>query len=100
MGLFLEQSHPDQHLIDDSLNKVPLKQTTTPIVLFKTHPYKKEAVAKVCELPDNEIEESFVTLVILLKHADKRRRETFCKNGCSHEWHNIDKEAKKQSKRC
>ncbi len=89
LRLYLEQSHPDQQLIDDSLEKVPLNSTMTPIVLFKTHPYKTAAVA-VCDLPDNEIEKSFITLLTLFKYADSKRREVFCKNVCTHEWHNLD----------
>ncbi len=98
LRLYLEQSHPDQQLIDDSLEKVPLKSTMTPIVLFKTHPYKIAAVT-VCDLPDNELEKSFITLLTLFKFADTKRRETFCRNGCTHEWHNLDtKNSTKQSR--
>ena len=86
---YLEQSHPGQQLIDDSLGKVPLKQTMTPIVLFKTYPYKL-AAETVCELPENELEKSFITLLTLFKYADINRRELFCKSGCTHEWHHLD----------
>lgn len=92
LRLYLEQSHPDQKLIDESLEKVPLKPTMTPIVLFRTHPYKIAAVT-ACALPDNELETTFITLLTLFKYADAKRREVFCKNGCTHEWHNLDKTA-------
>nr|WP_288836345.1 DUF5958 family protein [uncultured Flavobacterium sp.] len=90
LRLYLEQAHPDQQLIDDNLGNVPLKITMTPIVLFKTHPFKVAALA-VCDLPDNELEKSFTTLLTLFKYADTARRELYCKNGCTHEWHNFDK---------
>lgn len=91
LRLYLEQSHPDQQLIDDCLQKVPLKATMTPIVLFKTQPYKVAAM-NVCDLPDDELEKSFITLLTLFKYADTKRRELFCKGSCTHEWHNLDKQ--------
>jgi hypothetical protein len=63
----------------------------TPIVLFKTLPFKI-ATAKVCGLPDPELEKSFVTLLTLFKAADTYRRINFCKNECTHEWHKFDEE--------
>lgn len=98
LRLYLEQSHPDQQLIDDSLGKVPLKPTMTPIVLFKTHPYRVAAVT-ACDLPDNELEKTFITLLTLFKYADTKRREVFCKSGCTHEWHNLDKTADRTENR-
>ena len=90
LRLYLEQSHPDQQLIDDSLEKVPLNSTMTPIVLFKTHPYKTAAVA-VCDLPDNELEKSFITLLTLISNAPTQNDERFfVKMNDTHEWHNLD----------
>ncbi|UAY51047.1 DUF5958 family protein [Ferruginibacter albus] len=88
LRLYLEQSHPEQQLIDDSLEMVSLKFSVKPILLFKTHPYKIAAIY-VCDLSDNELEESFITLLTLFKYADTRRRELFCKSSCTHEWHNL-----------
>lgn len=87
---YLEQSHADQELIDNAIDLVPLEPTQTCIVLFKTQPFRT-ATFKIGTLPDNKIRESFVTLMILFKHADTRRRNTLCKDGCEHEWHNLDK---------
>lgn len=89
LSFCLQQAHPDQQLIDESLDKIPLKPTMTPMVLFRVHPFKI-ALAKVCTLPDKELEKSFITLLLLFKYADTRRREKHCKNGCYHEWHNLD----------
>ncbi len=89
ISFYLYQAHPDQQLIDESIDKIPLKQTMTPIVLFKTHPYKAAAI-KVCDLPEYELEQGFITLITLFKYADQRRRDHFCRNGCSHRWHNLD----------
>lgn len=90
LRLYLEQSHPQQKLIDEALMSVPLKQTMTPVVLFKTHPFKI-ATIKVNELPDDEMKKSFITFISLFRESDKFRRQHWCKNGCTHEWHNLDK---------
>lgn len=88
LRFYLEQAHPSQELIDESINIVPLKPTMTPVVLFKTYPFTI-AIAKVCALPDLELEKSFITLLTLFKAADTYRRTHFCKNECSHEWHKL-----------
>ena len=88
LRFYLEQADPSQELINESITIVPLKPTMTPIVLFKTYPFKI-AIAKVCELPDPELEKSFITLLTLFKAADTYRRIHFCKNQCTHEWHNL-----------
>lgn len=95
LRFYLEQAHPSQELIDESINIVPLKPTMTPIVIFKTYPFKI-AVAKVSELPDPELEKSFITLLTLFKAADTYRRIHFCKNQCTHEWHRLEREAPDQ----
>jgi hypothetical protein len=87
---YLEYSHADQELIDNAIEYVPLELTQTCIVLFKTQPFRT-AIFKIGTLPDNKIRESFIALMVLLKHADTRRRNTLCKHGCKHEWHNLDK---------
>jgi hypothetical protein len=87
---YLEQSDADQEFIDNAIDHVPLEPTQTSITLFKTQPFRT-AIFKMGTLPDNKIRESFITLMILFKHADTRRRITLCKNGCEHEWHNLDK---------
>ncbi len=90
LRLYLEQSHPSQKLIDKAILSVPLKQTMTPIAIFKTNPFKIAAI-KVSELPDDELKKSFITFICLFKETDKFRRMNFCRNGCTHEWHNLDK---------
>jgi uncharacterized protein DUF5958 len=89
LRIYLEQSHPDRETIDKALKLVPLKQTITPIVIFKTHSFRT-ATMEVNALPDNELQDAFVTMMILFKYADKKRRMTLCKNGCTHEWHHLD----------
>ena len=87
--IFLEQSHPTEEIIKAGIQTVPLKQTITPIVLFKTNNFKN-AIHKIRSLPENENRKVFVTLISIFKISDTRRREFRCKNGCSHEWHNLE----------
>jgi hypothetical protein len=87
--IYLEQSHPDKTLIDAGLSLVPLKPTMTPIVLLKTQPFKT-ALLKINALPDNELKKGFITIITLFKLSDTKRREHWCKDGCTHDWHNLD----------
>jgi hypothetical protein len=86
---FIQQSHPDKESIDLGLELAPIKKTMTPVVLLKTQDHFNVALNKIIDLPDSEIQKSFITLISVFKVADKRRREIWCKNGCSHEWHNL-----------
>ena len=87
--IYLEQSHPDKVTIDAGLTHVPLKPTMTPIVLLQTQPFKT-ALLKINSLPDNEIRKGFITIITIFKLADTKRREHWCKDGCTHEWHNLN----------
>lgn len=87
---YIEQSHPTKETIGEAINKMPIKSTMTPIVILETCEFKT-ALWKICELPENELEKAVITLLTLFRHSDTKRRETFCKNGCNHEWHNIQK---------
>ena len=86
---FIQQSHPDKESIDLGLELAPIKKTMTPVVILKTLDHLNVALNKIVDLPDSEIQKSFITLISVFKVADKRRREIWCKNGCSHEWHNL-----------
>lgn len=86
---FIEQCHPDPETIENAIDKIPLKNTMTPIILLKTQTLK-DALNRIETLPDNEIRKSFISLVAVFKMADTKRRNTACRNGCHHEWHNLD----------
>jgi len=61
----------------------------TPMILLKTQPFKT-ALLKINALPDNELKKGFITIITLFKFSDTKRREQWCKDGCTHEWHNLD----------
>jgi hypothetical protein len=87
--LFVQQTHPTKELIDIGLDKAPIKPTMTPVIIFKTQNLKT-ALNKIGTLPRDEWKKVFVTLLSIFKTADTKRRETWCKDGCGHEWHNLD----------
>lgn len=86
--VFMQQSHPSDELISTAIKTLPIKETMTPVVLFKTQTFKI-AINKVVDLPDSELRKSFIIMLSIFKTADTYRRETECRNGCGHEWHNI-----------
>lgn len=86
--LFIQQSHPTREMVDLGLELAPIKKTMTPVIIFKTQKLG-DALTKVKTLPQDEWKKSFVTMLSVFKVADTKRREIWCKDGCSHEWHNI-----------
>lgn len=84
----LLQSHPRKEEIDSAIASSLLKPTYTPCVLVNKLPFS-EACTKILTLPKSEITKSFRLWLEIFKASDGRRRDTVCKNGCSHEWHNI-----------
>ena len=82
------QAHPLPADVNAAIIAGKVKPTFTPCVVLNSYPLK-EALAKVGMLPENEYQKSFCVLLALFSIADRRRRETVCKNGCSHEWHDL-----------
>lgn len=73
----------------DALNTIPLKSTSTPIVILKRF-QTKIAFDKLSELTPNEHKNVLISLICIFKIIDNKRRNTDCKNGCSHYWHQIN----------
>jgi len=86
---FLSQAHPTRKEVDDGIKLSGLKPSYTPCALLAKKPFN-DAMKIIRSLPENEWEKSFILCIAILSIADKRRRETDCLNGCSHEWHNIE----------
>jgi hypothetical protein len=72
----------------NALATIPLKPTYTPIVILKTYP-TKIAFNKLSLLPKSENIKTITALIWIFKIIDKERRNTECKNGCGHFWHEI-----------
>ncbi|REG99595.1 DUF5958 family protein [Flavobacterium aquicola] len=73
----------------NAINTIPLKPTYTPIVILKSYS-TKIAFNKLVELPKSENKKTITSLVWIFKITDTERRNTECKNGCGHYWHNTD----------
>ena len=71
-----------------SILRAKVKRTVTPAVLLSRGSLI-EQLAKVGNLPDDEMEKSFKILIALLSIADARRRNVYCRDGCTHWWHNL-----------
>ncbi len=80
---------PSKDEIEISINNSNLKRTYTPIIMILKEPINI-SVPKILNLPENELEKSFLLLIEIFKTADKRRRNNDCKGKCSHEWHNLN----------
>lgn len=87
--MFLQQSHPSDELISNAIQTALIKDTMTPVVLFKTQTFKI-AINRIKNLPDSELRKSFIIMLSIFKKADTYRRENDCINGCSHFWHNLN----------
>ncbi|EJL64480.1 DUF5958 family protein [Flavobacterium sp. CF136] len=72
-----------------ALSTIPLKSTFTPIVILKNNP-TKIAFNKLAVLPENENKKTITALLWIFKITDTERRNTECKNGCGHFWHELE----------
>ncbi len=88
LDLCIFQSHPNQRDIENGITLSGLKPTYSPCVIVTKKPFN-EARAKLKALNGIDLERAFLLLLSIFSAADRRRRETVCKNGCSHEWHNL-----------
>lgn len=79
----------DSETYQIAINSIPLKPTFTPIVILKSFP-TKIAFQKLALLPENENKKTITALLWIFKMTDTKRRNTECKNGCGHFWHEID----------
>ena len=73
----------------NAINTIPLKSTFTPIIILKNNSIKI-AIQKLEKLPKNENEKVIKSLIWIFKITDTERRNTECKNGCGHFWHNLE----------
>lgn len=85
----IHQAHPIPEESEKAIKSSGLKPTYTPCVQLSRFP-PIEAAGRICQLRGSEHSKAFCLLLHLFKHADTRRRETRCKDGCYHHWHNLD----------
>ena len=89
LAFVIHQAHPLVDEVPEAIAAAGLKNTFTPCVLaLKANPPER-ALNKIIALPEAEQHKSFRLLLSLFSIADGRRRNTRCKDGCTHEWHNL-----------
>jgi hypothetical protein len=87
--LCCDQSLPQSSDIDAAIALAGLRPTFTPCVMLKKATEPRSALWPITRLPEDEHLKVFKLLLALFTIADKRRRETWCKDGCQHEWHHL-----------
>jgi len=87
------QAHPLKSEVEPAINQAGLKPTFTPCVMALKADDPIRGFDKLGNLPPHEWVKTFRLLIALFSIADQRRRETSCKNGCTHAWHNLAKHA-------
>ena len=93
IALMCHQAHPLHEEIDPAITLAELRPTFTPCVMIRAAVRPEHALDRVATLPADERQKAFRLMFALYCIADTRRRQTQCKNGCSHEWHNFDTNA-------
>lgn len=84
------QAHPLQDEVPWAIQEAGLKPTYTPCVLLlkaSSDRQRYHRARQIGGLPEHEQRKGFLLLLKLLEVADGRRRETTCKSGCTHWWH-------------
>jgi hypothetical protein len=93
IAFICHQTHPLPAEIDGAIVLAQLRPTFTPCVMLRTAARPEHALDRIAALPTGERQKAFRLMFALYCIADTRRRQTQCKNGCSHEWHNFDTNA-------
>jgi hypothetical protein len=91
IAFMCHQAHPFREEIDGAITLAALKPTLTPCVMLRSSTQIEHSVDCVATLPADERSNAFRLIFALYCVADTRRRQTDCRNGCSHAWHNFDK---------
>jgi hypothetical protein len=83
------QAHPFADEVSLAIDRSGLKPSFTPCVMLRLAVRPEHAFAKIIALPAPEQIKSFALLSSLFAVADTRRRQAYCKDGCTHDWHNL-----------
>lgn len=86
----IDKQDYNSDIYQEAINTIPLKKSFTPLVILSKYPIKI-AFNKLSELHKSEHIKIITSLLWIFKTIDSNRRETICKNGCNHFWHNIYK---------
>jgi hypothetical protein len=86
--LITGQAHPLKSEVEPAIKQAQLKPTFTPCVMVSKAPIPEKGF-NFGNLPPHEWVKTFRLLIALFSIADRRRRETSCRNGCTHAWHHL-----------
>jgi len=86
--LITVQAHPLKSEVEPAISQAKLKPTFTPCVMVSKAEIPERGF-NFGNLPPHEWTKTFRLLIALFSIADRRRRETTCRNGCSHAWHHL-----------
>jgi hypothetical protein len=89
LAYITHQSNPKFEEVPQAVVRSGLNPTFTPCVVLRKADRPTNALSRIASLPEPEHVKSFRLLMALFSIADARRRETQCKDGCTHEWHNL-----------
>jgi hypothetical protein len=89
LAYITSQSHPLANEVEPAMAQAGLKSTFTPCVVVLKAPLPEKGCQRLPGLPRDEWLKSFRLMIALFALADRRRRETSCRNGCTHDWHNL-----------
>lgn len=89
LAYITSQSHPLAKEVEPAISQAGLKLTFTPCIMVLKAPLPEKGCQRLPDLPPDEWSKSFRLMVALFALADRRRRETSCRNGCTHDWHNL-----------
>ena len=90
LDLCIYQSHPSKEDIEKGIELSGLKTTYSPCVIIRVKPFN-EVRQKVLRMSGIDQIRSFKLFVNIFSVADARRRKEQCVNGCTHDWHNLQK---------
>ena len=93
IAFMCHQAHPRREEIEPAITLAELKPTFTPCVMVRTADQPERALDSIAALPADERQKAFRLIFGLYCIADTRRRQTDCRGGCSHAWHNFDTNA-------
>lgn len=88
LRVFVIQAHPTHADAELAVMRSGVRSTATSAVLL-LRPNLRDAMGKITNLPELELERVFRLLLLLLGIADDRRKRISCANGCSHWWHQL-----------
>jgi hypothetical protein len=83
LGQFCVQARATEEDVHEAIARSGIRPTYTPAVMLTRWRLHMSA------LPPYDLPRAFRLLVALLAIADTRRREDYCADGCSHEWHQL-----------